>query len=107
MGGSSASKKDVRGLPISAPRSASPQKPDGHLGSGSGPHTPRVQSGIPSPMGPRPLGPRGAGARGSFTPPPPPPPPPPGEFGYRSISNVCAGAGAGVLVLEEFKRVNG
>lgn len=82
MGGSSASKKDVRGLPISAPRSASPQKPDGQLGSGSGlgsgSHTPRVQSGIPSPMGPRPLGPRGAGARGSFTPPPPPPPPPPG-----------------------------
>lgn len=80
MGGSSASKKDVRGLPISAPRSASPQKPDGQLGLGSGlgSHTPRVQSGIPSPMGPRPLGPRGAGARGSFTPPPPPPPPPPG-----------------------------
>lgn len=75
MGGSSASKKDVRGLPISAPRSASPQKPDGQLGSGPGSHTPRVQSGIPSPMGPRPLGPRGAGARGSFTPPPPPPPP--------------------------------
>lgn len=74
--GGSASKKDVRGLPISAPRSASPQKPDGtttttsspRSGSGSGSHTPRVQT-VPSPMGPRPLGPRGPGARGSFTPP--------------------------------------
>ncbi|WVQ79059.1 hypothetical protein IAT38_001152 [Cryptococcus sp. DSM 104549] len=72
--GGSANKKDLRGLPISAPRSTSPQKPDAGalspgLGStpsmGGGLHAPRVQASISAPIGPR--GPRG----GSFTPPPP------------------------------------
>ncbi|KIR27972.1 hypothetical protein I309_02966 [Cryptococcus deuterogattii LA55] len=97
-GGGSVGKKDVRGLPISAPRSTSPQKPatatttptatatatttatttaastsSPQLGSATGSHTPRT---VASPMGPRPLGPRGTstsagrGGRGSFTPPP-------------------------------------
>ncbi|KAE8539772.1 hypothetical protein D1P53_003709 [Cryptococcus gattii VGV] len=92
-GGGSVGKKDVRGLPISAPRSTSPQKSDkttatatatatatstatstgSPSGSGSGSHTPRT---VASPMGPRPFGPRGTSAsagkvgRGSFTPPP-------------------------------------
>ncbi|WVR03968.1 hypothetical protein IAU60_000967 [Kwoniella sp. DSM 27419] len=60
-----AAKKDVRGLPISGPRSASPQRVDGGpAGSFPGMQAPRVQGSISAPMGPR--GPR----MGSFTPPP-------------------------------------
>ncbi|WVQ94547.1 hypothetical protein IAU59_001626 [Kwoniella sp. CBS 9459] len=80
LGGSgSTAKKDVRGLPISGPRSASPQKDattptsaassvgagvgGGVVGS-SGHALPRAHGSISTPMGPR--GPR----MGSFTPPP-------------------------------------
>ncbi|WVN85830.1 uncharacterized protein L203_100982 [Cryptococcus depauperatus CBS 7841] len=79
--GGSVGKKDVRGLPISAPRqqttaagitglgistgSLSPQKEHAHeLGASSPIHNPRVQASLSTPMGPR--KPRG----GSFTPPP-------------------------------------
>ncbi|WVF67077.1 hypothetical protein IAT40_001822 [Kwoniella sp. CBS 6097] len=71
-GGGSTAKKDVRGLPISEPRSASPQKDattpttasSAGGGGGSGHALPRAHGSISAPMGPR--GPR----MGSFTPPP-------------------------------------
>ncbi|KAK8861409.1 hypothetical protein IAR55_002228 [Kwoniella newhampshirensis] len=92
IGYSATNKKDVRGLPISGPRSASPQYHNslsvdggpspGASGSGSGHSSPgyqqsqasRGQSSISSaPMGPRGPRPSGGGAGGrSYTPPPPP-----------------------------------
>ncbi|WWC60124.1 uncharacterized protein I303_102688 [Kwoniella dejecticola CBS 10117] len=57
--GAGISKKDVRGLPISSPRSASPQK------SGAGTPTSTTASGV---LGPR--GPRSAVGGGTYTPPP-------------------------------------
>ncbi|OCF32374.1 hypothetical protein I316_06044 [Kwoniella heveanensis BCC8398] len=72
--GGSTAKKDVRGLPISGPRSASPQKDattpttassaGGGMSGGASHALPRAHGSISAPMGPR--GPR----MGSFTPPP-------------------------------------
>ncbi|KAK6907166.1 hypothetical protein I203_101156 [Kwoniella mangroviensis CBS 8507] len=62
-GGSSVNKKDIRGLPISGPRSNSPQKLPLTPSSDSGLTAPRVQNSISAPMGPR-------GPRGTCTPPP-------------------------------------